>query len=76
MSARRVQNAEEPQAERARLVEEYEKKHLNPYIGAASGYIDDVIAPEDTRAVISSAFDSLRKKQEKSPWKKHGNIPL
>ena len=73
---KQMQNAEDPQAERARLVEEYEKKHLNPYIGAASGYIDDVIAPEDTRAVISSAFDSLRKKQEKSPWKKHGNIPL
>ena len=72
----KLKNAEDPKTERTRLIEEYEKKHLNPYIGAANGYIDDVIAPEDTRTVISNAFDSLRKKREKNPWKKHGHIPL
>src|SRR5687767_5444044 len=35
--------AADPDAERARLVAEYEETFANPYIAAGRGYVDDVI---------------------------------
>ena len=58
------------------LVREYEEQFLNPYIAAARGFIDEVIAPEDTRRKIAGALEMLREKECAAPWKKHGNIPL
>lgn len=58
------------------LVREYEEQFLNPYIAAARGFIDEVIAPEDTRRKIADALEMLRGKECSTPWKKHGNIPL
>lgn len=58
------------------LAREYEEQFLNPYIAAARGFIDEVIAPEDTRRKIADALEMLRGKQYSTPWKKHGNIPL
>jgi acetyl-CoA carboxylase carboxyltransferase component len=61
---------------RAQLVEEYRARHLNPYVAAAHGYIDDVIDPADTRAVLSDALDMLSTKVDDPPPRKHGNVPL
>ena len=58
------------------LVREYEGRFLNPYIAAARGFIDEVIAPEETRGKIAGALEMLRNKECATPWKKHGNIPL
>ena len=58
------------------LVKEYEKMYLNPYIAAGRGYVDEIIAPEDTRTRIASAIEMLKDKTEAVLWKKHGNIPL
>lgn len=58
------------------LIREYEEQFLNPYIAAARGFIDEVIAPEDTRRKIAGALEMLRSKERTTPWKKHGNIPL
>jgi propionyl-CoA carboxylase beta chain len=61
---------------REQLVQDYREKFANPYKAAELGYIDDVIAPEDSRPRIISALHMLRNKRESNPPKKHGNIPL
>jgi len=68
--------AEDPGAERARLVQEYRDKFANPYIAAARGYIDDVIEPRETRPRLIEALKMLQNKRDSNPPKKHGNIPL
>jgi propionyl-CoA carboxylase beta chain len=68
--------ADDPAAERARLVAEYEAQFANPYVAASHGYIDDVILPSETRARLIAALDVLADKRAVNPRKKHGNIPL
>jgi len=68
--------AKNPEAERARLLQEYDDKFANPYIAAERGYIDRVIVPSETRVMVVRALRSLRGKRQILPPKKHGNIPL
>ena len=68
--------AADPAAERARLVARYEAEFANPYIAAARGYVDDVIAPSETRSRLIAALRMLQTKRDTNPRKKHGNIPL
>ena len=49
---------------------------MSPYIAAKLGIIDEVIAPEDTRRKIRSAFESLKSKERGENSYRHGNIPL
>jgi propionyl-CoA carboxylase beta chain len=72
----RIAAAEDPDAERARLVAEYEERFANPYIAAARGYVDEVILPSETRARVTGALAMLENKRQSVPAKKHGNIPL
>jgi propionyl-CoA carboxylase beta chain len=71
-----ISAADDPAAERKRLVAEYEAEFANPYIAAARGYVDDVIRPSETRPRLIGAFDMLAGKRDTNPRKKHGNIPL
>ena len=71
-----IQEAEDPEATRARLVQEYREKFANPYVAAQRGYIDDVIEPRETRPKLISALEMLANKRDSNPPKKHGNIPL
>jgi len=64
------------EAERARLVAEYEEALINPYDAADRGFVDAVIAPSDTRVQVVRALRALRTKRAGLPAKKHGNIPL
>ena len=68
--------AKDPEAERARLIQEYRDKFANPYKAAELGYVDEVIKPEDTRPKVIRALEMLRTKRQELPPKKHGNIPL
>ena len=68
--------AEDPDAERERLVQEYRQQFANPYIAAARGYVDDVIEPQQTRPRLIEALKFLQNKRDTNPPKKHGNIPL
>lgn len=43
-----IEKAKDPVAEKARLIEEYEKKFSNPYISAELGYTDEIIEPAIT----------------------------
>jgi acetyl-CoA carboxylase carboxyltransferase component len=72
----RIAAAEDPDAERARLVAEYEERFANPYIAAARGYVDEVILPSETRSRVAAALAMLENKRQSVPAKKHGNIPL
>ncbi len=68
--------AEDPDALRAELIEEYETKLANPYEAAERLYIDGVISPRNTRPEVIKALRVLRTKRAVLPAKKHGNIPL
>ncbi|HHS98164.1 MAG TPA: acyl-CoA carboxylase subunit beta, partial [Chloroflexi bacterium] len=73
---KQIAAAEDPEAERARLVKEYREQFANPYVAAARGYIDDVIEPQETRPRLIEALKMLQNKRDANPPKKHGNIPL
>jgi propionyl-CoA carboxylase beta chain len=76
ISRREIQAADDPEAERKRLIDDYRQRLEHPYIAAAKGYIDDVIDPQDTRVKIAHALELLRSKSVTVFAKKHGNIPL
>ena len=71
-----IQAAPDPEAERKAQIDAYERQFLNPYIAASRGYIDQVIAPDETRAKITTAFEMLKSKNVAVTLKRHGNIPL
>ena len=72
----RIAAADDPDAERLRLVAEYEERFANPYVAAARGYVDEVILPSETRDRVIGALTLLEGKRQSVPPKKHGNIPL
>ncbi|MGA9351505.1 MAG: acyl-CoA carboxylase subunit beta [Anaerolineae bacterium] len=71
-----IQEAEDPEAKRLELLEDYRDKFANPYVAASKGYIDDVIEPHETRPRLINALEMLQNKRDTNPPKKHGNIPL
>ncbi len=71
-----LERAEDREATRQHLVDDYKEKFANPYVAASHGYIDDVIDPRETRFKIIRAMEILRNKTDTNPPKKHGNIPL
>ena len=73
---KQLAKAEEPEAETARLAQEYRDTFANPYVAAERGYIDDVIVPHETRFRLIEALQMLQNKRDTNPPKKHGNIPL
>ncbi|HXF63855.1 MAG TPA: acyl-CoA carboxylase subunit beta [Caldilineaceae bacterium] len=73
---RELAQAADPVKRKAELVEEYRQRFANPYIAAASGFIDNVIEPHETRPRLINALEMLQNKHGSLPPKKHGNIPL
>jgi acetyl-CoA carboxylase carboxyltransferase component len=73
---RELQQAADPVARRAELVDEYIERYANPYVAAERGYVDDVIEPQETRIKLIAGLDMLRSKREELPKRKHGNVPL
>jgi acetyl-CoA carboxylase carboxyltransferase component len=73
---RELAQAEDPDALREQLVQEYREAFANPYVAASWGYIDDVIEPGQTRPTLINALEMLKNKRDENPPKKHGNIPL
>lgn len=71
-----IAEAEDSEAERARLVQEYRERFANPYVAASRGYVDDVIEPKETRPRLIQLLQMLQNKRDTNPPKKHGNIPL
>lgn len=61
----------------AQRVAEYEKELCNPNAAAEAGYVDAVIKPSETRAILHRELKRLfGRKRCDSPERKHDNIPL
>jgi propionyl-CoA carboxylase beta chain len=73
---RELEAASDPAALREQRVSEFREKLANPFVAAARGFIDEVIAPRTTRPRLITALASLDGKRDRNPPKKHGNIPL
>jgi propionyl-CoA carboxylase beta subunit len=73
---RELEAAEDPAAQRALRVAEFREKFANPYIAASRGFVDAVIRPRETRPRLIAALATLATKRDRTPPKKHGNIPL
>jgi propionyl-CoA carboxylase beta chain len=71
-----LEEAGNPDARRAELIEDYRERFANPYVAAERGYVDDVIEPRRTRPVLADALETALTKRERRPARKHGNIPL
>jgi len=74
--ARKLKEMENPEKEKAKLLKEFRDKFAKPYYVAASGHVDEVIIPDETRPRLIAALELLQDKDVTSPGKKHGNMPL
>ncbi len=70
-----IEAAEDTEAKRVELVEEYRETFSTPYMAASRGLVDDIIDPADTRRQIAMALELLVGKRELRPAKKHGLGP-
>jgi len=74
--AKEIAKADSPDEILKQRIAEYSDVWINPYMAAERGYIDDVIEPEASRAILINALKLLENKKEERPWKKHGIIQL
>jgi acetyl-CoA carboxylase carboxyltransferase component len=72
---REIAAAADPEAERARRVEEF-RKLINAYAAAGAALVDDVIDPRETRGVLIRGLEMAQGKRVERPWKKHGIMPV
>jgi len=71
-----LNDAADPVAKRAELIELYKDKFANPFVAASRGYLDDVIDPADTRTRLIEALKITRNKRDTNPPRKHSTMPL
>jgi acetyl-CoA carboxylase carboxyltransferase component len=62
--------------EQEALREEYAERFLTPWQAAERGFVDAVIDPDDTRAVVAEALATLETSRELLPGRKHTVGPL
>ena len=68
--------ADDAEARRLELIDDYKDRFANPYTAAERGYVDDVIRPSRTRPVLIEALETALPKRVERPKRRHGNIPL
>ena len=73
--AKQIAEAEDPDAERAEMIEAYRDTFATPFMAASRGLVDDIIDPADTRAKVAFALEQLAGKRKLRPAKKHGIFP-
>lgn len=71
-----IDKADDKEATRKKILEDYAAEFATPYKAAERGFVDDIIEPQATRQRVIDAFNMLEGKREKRPAKKHGNMPL
>jgi acetyl-CoA carboxylase carboxyltransferase component len=67
---------ENPEQATAQFVNEFREKFSKPYNPAASGHVDEILVPAETRPRLIAALELLRDKNVCGPDKKHGNMPM
>lgn len=65
-----------PPEERVALQDEYAERYLTPWQAAERGFVDAVIDPADTRAVVAEALATLSTTRERLPGRKHTAGPM
>jgi len=73
---REIADADDPAAERSRRVAELRDRLANPFIAASRGFVDAIIEPRATRRTLIAALAACEHKRDRTPSRKHGNIPL
>jgi methylmalonyl-CoA carboxyltransferase large subunit len=73
---REISAADDQDARRQELIDEYRETFATPYVSAGARLVDDIIEPAETRACLAAVLDSLSTKRLLRPAKKHGNMPL
>jgi acetyl-CoA carboxylase carboxyltransferase component len=73
---RELAAAEDPEALRAKLTDDYTREYLNPSYAAERGLVDDIIDPAETRAALARGLAMLAEKRKPGPARKHGNQPI
>jgi propionyl-CoA carboxylase beta chain len=68
--------AADPEAARRKLADDYRARFSSPYEAAAAGFVDDVLAPSETRPRLIAALEALADKAISRPQRKHGNMPV
>ena len=68
--------AENPDQAREEYVAAYKEKFSKPYQAAASGHVDEVLIPSETRPKLIAALELLKNKHSSTRPKKHGNMPV
>jgi acetyl-CoA carboxylase carboxyltransferase component len=71
-----IKNASDPEKRRQELITEFREQVTSVYAVAATGRIDKIIDPKETRPALIKALRAHSSKMESLPWKKHGSIPL
>ncbi len=70
----KLKGAGDAKTAHANLVEEYIDTVASPFEAAKGGYIETVIAPQDTRATLINMLDMLAGKRESKFPKKHATL--
>ncbi len=71
---KRLENSKDPKADREAVAAEYKAESCSAIEAAKNGYVQDVIAPEDTRRKIVDAIRILGGKRVSTLPKKHNNL--
>jgi acetyl-CoA carboxylase carboxyltransferase component len=66
---RALAEAEDPDSERDRLAAAYAEEHVSAEVAARDGFVDELVAPADTRRRLAGALGAL------SPAGRYGNGP-
>ena len=69
-----IEAAEDQAAKREELTALYRRTQSSAMANARRGYIDDIIAPEETRQRVIAAFEMLFTKSAVSVSRKHGTV--
>ncbi|MFN2526826.1 MAG: acyl-CoA carboxylase subunit beta [Actinomycetota bacterium] len=52
------------------------RDQISPYIAAGWSFVDDLIDPAETRAVVARGLEAAATKKMERPWRKHGVLPV
>jgi acetyl-CoA carboxylase carboxyltransferase component len=74
LDRREIAAAEDPAATKRRLAGAYAGEHLQVEGASADGFVDEVIAPSETRGRVASCFEALASAYR--PESRSSNIPL
>ena len=66
---------EEQEAARNNMIDMV-REQIGPYIAAGWSFVDDLIDPADTRAVVGRALAAAEGRKIERPWRKHGVLPV